>query len=223
MGPFDFSDHALLHEVDQSAVGCSAVVLVSHLGGHPGPGGGFSHLARFMNRAGQRLLRVTADSLLEGGHGDRRVHVIRSRDGDAIQVFLLLQHDPPVGVATGLGPLPGCGGDPSALASLRPLHVAEGHDVTVLGGTVGVDPSLAAHAHCREIGGLVRGTLGPDATGEQGGGRGGGEAPEEGAARHSVHRRRFSVVFPVGKNWHLDRILLWEWRGTGISPFQVPC
>ena len=70
-----------------------------------GLGGSGGNLARLVNGAGERLLGVTANSLLQGRHGDRGMHVVRGGNGQSVEGSLLLQHDSPIRVAAGLGPL----------------------------------------------------------------------------------------------------------------------
>ena len=78
MGMLDLPYQAFLYQVHEDAIAGATVVLVAHLGGHPGLGGGGGDLSRFVNSPGQGLLGVAADPLLQGGHGDRGMHVVRS-------------------------------------------------------------------------------------------------------------------------------------------------
>ena len=199
VGALDLAEQALLNEVDESPVAGPVMMLVSHLGGDAGPGCGGGYPAGLVNGAGEGLLGITADSPLQGSHGDWGVHVIRGGDGHSIKIFLFLQHDPPVCIASGLGPLFGCRDKAAPPAALALLDVTEGHDVSVPGSSVGVDPPLAPNAHRGEIRDFIGRAPGVEAAGEEGGRRSGREAAEESAAGRCAHARGFIQLTRHGK------------------------
>ena len=91
VGLFHFADRAAPESASRAcdrrrrcALGCPSACTVPALRRRE------RELPRFVNRARQRLLGVGRYAHLHGRHGDRRVHVIGRRDGDAVQPLCLL-------------------------------------------------------------------------------------------------------------------------------------
>ena len=96
----DVADRARLHPLHRLAAVVPRVALVAHLRDDLRRLPRLARQrARFVDRPGQRLLHVDVLAEIERGHRDRRVHVIRRRDDDRVDVFLLLEHLAVVGVA----------------------------------------------------------------------------------------------------------------------------
>ena len=74
------------------------MTLIPHLGHDARLLGGSREDARFVNRIGERLLHIDVLSCLHRHVGDDGMGVIGRGDDDRVDVLLLLEHLPEVGV-----------------------------------------------------------------------------------------------------------------------------
>ena len=87
------ADRAGPHVLDRRPRIVPGVALVAHLRGEPACSAPcLRELARLGDRPGQRLLHVDVLAEIHRGQRDRRVHVIRRRDDDRVDVLLLVEH-----------------------------------------------------------------------------------------------------------------------------------
>ena len=99
----DITDRAVGDVFVTGAGAVKRVALVAHLRDDFRTGLGFlSKVSGFVNRPAQRLLDVNVFAEIHRSGGDRRVHVIRRGDDDPVDIFLLVEHLPVIGVALDL-------------------------------------------------------------------------------------------------------------------------
>ena len=151
MDLLDRSQNARSDELDALAEAGLGGPLVAHLGAELLLGGERPHEACFLDRPGQRLLAEAVLAHAHGHHAGRGVRVVGRADGHGVDlVAQLLEHLAVVEVLLRLGVLF------PHLLELMLVDVAEGDDLAVLAGVVGVALTLAADADAREADFLIR-------------------------------------------------------------------
>ena len=155
IGPdHDFLDRPENPGPDQLDALAEAVLgraLVAHLGAELLLGGEGAHQPRFLDRPGQRLLAEAVLAHPHGHHARRGVGVVGRADGHGVDlVAQLLEHLAVVEVLLRFGVLL-----PHLVEDVA-VDVAEGDDLAVRAGVVGVAVALAADADAREADLLVR-------------------------------------------------------------------
>ena len=142
----DGSDQSGLNDLDRLAQAVFGRALIAHLRGHLVLGGDLFHHAGFIDVVRQRLLTIDVLAHLHRHDAGRRMRVIRSAHGHRVDVLIhLLQHFAKIVVFLGV----------REFASLRlqmmVVDIAQGDDVAVIAGLVGVTVPFASHSDAGDV------------------------------------------------------------------------
>ncbi len=99
----DVADRAGHHVLDGGSSFVGRMTLIAHLRGEFRLPCATRELPRFAHRPAERLLHVDVLAEIHRRERDRRVHVVRRRDDDRVDVLLLVEHLPIVDVSLRAG------------------------------------------------------------------------------------------------------------------------